>query len=93
MSFIESERKQTEMKTDSKMKHEYQVRSFMSNVNKLDMWVHRQTHSEKFGTVVLKKSALESKSGKRVFAVKNSPVLKSGSYSFGGLRERLLANG
>ena len=93
MSFIETERKQTEMKTDSKMKHEYQVRSFMSNVNRLDKRVHRQTHSEKFGTVELKKAACESLNGKRVFAVKRSPVLKSGSYSFAGLQKRLLAMG
>lgn len=77
--------------TEKQMKHEYQVRSFMSNVNKLDKWVHKQTHSEKFGTVVLKQSAAESRSGKRVFSVKNSKVLKSGSYSFAGLRDRLLA--
>lgn len=79
------------MKKNQK-KHEYAVRSFMSNVNKLDKYVHRQTHSEDFGTVILKQSASESRSGKRVFAVKNSPVLKSGSYSLSGLRDRLLAS-
>ena len=76
--------------TKTQMKYEHRVRSFLSNVNKLDMRVHRQTHDTQFGTVVLKKSAWESRSGKRVFAVKGSPVLKSGSYSLGGLRAKLL---
>lgn len=70
---------------------EYMVRSFLENVNKLDKFVHRQSHSERFGTVKLVKSATESKSGKRMFSVKNSPVIKSGSYSLGGLRTKLLA--
>lgn len=69
----------------------YSVESFMTNVNKLDKFVHLQTHSEKFGTVKLLKAAYETKNGKRMFSVKNSPVIKSGSYSLGGLRKKLLA--
>ena len=83
-------RKAKRKMTKTQMKYEHRVRSFLSNVNKLDMRVHRQTHDAQFGTVVLKKAAWESRSGKRVFAVKGSPVLKSGSYSLGGLRAKLL---
>ena len=89
----EKKEKRKMSKSEKKMKYEYQVRSFMSNVNRLDKRVHRQTHSEKFGTVELKKAACETVNGKRVFAVKRSPVLKSGSYSFAGLQKRLLAMG
>lgn len=72
-------------------KKEYKVRSFMSNVNKLDKFVHRNTHDETFGTISLVKAAYEDGSnGKRSFSVKNSKVLKSGRYSFAGLREKLL---
>ena len=68
------------------------VESFMSNVNKLDKFVHTQTHSEKFGTVKLVKAATESKNGKRMFSVKNSSVVKNGSYTLGRLREKLMAS-
>lgn len=78
------------MKTTKTTK--YAVASFMSNVNKLDKNVHKQTHSEKFGTVKLVKAATESKNGKRMFSVKNSTVVKSGSYTLGGLREKLMAS-
>lgn len=72
-------------------KKEYKVRSFMSNVNKLDKFVHRQTHDETFGTVSLVKAAYEfGSNGKRAFSVKNSKVLKNGRYSFAGLRNKLL---
>lgn len=72
-------------------KKEYRVRSFMSNVNKLDTRVHRQTHDETFGTVALVKAAYEdTKTNRRSFSVKNSKVLKSGRYSFAGLRNKLL---
>ena len=70
----------------------YSVESFMTNVNKLDKFVHLQTHSEKFGTVKLVKTATESKNGKRMFSVKNSTVVKNGSYTLGGLREKLMAS-
>ena len=70
----------------------YSVESFMTNVNKLDKFVHLQTHSEKFGTVKLVKAATESKNGKRMFSVKNSTVVKNGSYTLGGLREKLMAS-
>lgn len=73
-------------------KNEYSIRSFLENVNRLDKFVHTQTHSEKFGTVKLVKSATESKNGKRMFSVKNSSVVKNGSYSLGGLREKLMAS-
>ena len=78
------------MKTTKTTK--YMVRSFLENVNKLDKFVHTQTHSEKFGTVKLVKAATESKNGKRMFSVKNSSVVKNGSYTLGGLRERLMAS-
>ena len=68
------------------------VESFMSNVNKLDKFVRTETHSEKFGTVKLVKAATESKNGKRMFSVKNSSVVKNGSYTLGGLREKLMAS-
>ena len=70
----------------------YMVSSFLENVNKLDKFVHKQTHSEKFGTVKLVKSATESKNGKRMFSVKNSSVVKNGSYTLSGLREKLMAS-
>lgn len=73
-------------------KNEYGIRSFLENVNKLDKFVHKQTHSEKFGTVKLVKAATESKNGKRMFSVKNSTVVKNGSYTLGGLREKLMAS-
>lgn len=73
-------------------KNEYGIRSFLENVNKLDKFVHKQTHSEKFGTVKLIKAATESKNGKRMFSVKNSTVVKNGSYTLGGLREKLMAS-
>ena len=73
-------------------KNEYGIRSFLENVNKLDKTVHKQTHSEKFGTVKLVKAATESKNGKRMFSVKNSTVVKNGSYTLGGLREKLMAS-
>ena len=53
------------MKTTKTTK--WAVESFLKNVNKLDKFVHTQTHSEKFGTVKLVKSATESKNGKRMF--------------------------
>ena len=68
------------------------VESFLKNVNKLDKFVHTQTHSEKFGTVKLVKAAIESKNGKRMFSVKNSSVVKNGRYTLGGLRERLMTS-
>ena len=68
------------------------VESFLKNVNKLDKFVHTQTHSEKFGTVKLIKAATESKNGKRMFSVKNSSVVKNGSYTLGRLREKLMAS-
>ena len=68
------------------------VESFLKNVNKLDKFVHTQTHSEKFGTVKLVKSATESKNGKRMFSVKNSSVVKNGSYTLSGLRAKLMAS-
>ena len=76
----------------TKSKYMYQVYSFMSNVNKLDKVYHKQTHSEKFGTVKLVKSPTESKNGKRMLSVKNSSVVKNGRYTLGGLRERLMAS-
>ena len=78
------------MKTTKTTK--YMVRSFLENVNKLDKFVHKQTHSDKFGTVKLVKAATESKNGKRMFSVKNSTVVKNGSYTLGGLREKLMAS-
>ena len=78
------------MKTTKTTK--YMVRSFLENVNKLDKTVHKQTHSEKFGTVKLVKAATESKNGKRMFSVKNSSAVKNGRYTLGGLRERLMAS-
>ena len=78
------------MKTTKTTK--YMVRSFLENVNKLDKFVHKQTHSEKFGTVKLVKAATETKNGKRMFSVKNSTVVKNGSYTLGGLREKLMAS-
>lgn len=72
----------------SKKISQYRVNSFMSNVNKLDMYVHRQTHDENFGTVKLVKSASEN-NGKRKFSVKNS-IIRSGSYSYAGLKAKLL---
>ena len=78
------------MKTTKTTK--YMVRSFLENVNKLNKTVHKQTHSEKFGTVKLVKAATESKNGKRMFSVKNSTVVKNGSYTLGGLREKLMAS-
>ena len=78
------------MKTTKTTK--YMVRSFLENVNKLDKFVHKQTHSEKFGTVKLVKAATESKNGKRMFSVKNSSVVKNGSYTLSGLREKLMAS-
>ena len=78
------------MKTTKTTK--YMVSSFLENVNKLDKFVHKQTHSEKFGTVKLVKTATESKNGKRMFSVKNSTVVKNGSYTLGGLREKLMAS-
>ena len=78
------------MKTTKTTK--YMVRSFLENVNKLDKFVHKQTHSEKFGTVKLVKAAAESKNGKRMFSVKNSTVGKNGSYTLGRLREKLMAS-
>ena len=68
------------------------VESFLKNVNKLDKVYHKQTHSEKFGTVKLVKSATESKNGKRMFSVKNSSVVKNGSYTLSGLRAKLMAS-
>ena len=78
------------MKTTKTTK--YMVSSFLENVNKLDKFVHKQTHSEKFCTVKLVKAATESKNGKRMFSVKNSTVVKNGSYTLGGLREKLMAS-
>lgn len=78
------------MKTTKTTK--YMVSSFLENVNKLDKFVHKQTHSEKFGTVKLVKAATESKNGKRMFSMKNSTVVKNGSYTLGGLREKLMAS-
>ena len=78
------------MKTTKTTK--YMVRSFLENVNKLDKTVHKQTHSEKFGTLKLVKAATESKNGKRMFSVKNCTVVKNGSYTLGGLREKLMAS-
>ena len=78
------------MKTTKTTK--WTVESFLKNVNKLDKFVHTQTHSEKFGTVKLVKSATESKNGKRMFSVKNSSVVKNGSYTLSGLREKLMAS-
>ena len=78
------------MKTTKTTK--YMVRSFLENVNKLDKTVHKQTHSEKFGTVKLVKAATETKNGKRMFTMKNSTVVKNGSYTLGGLREKLMAS-
>ena len=78
------------MKTTKTTK--YMVRSFLENVNKLDKTVHKQTHPEKFGTVKLVKAATETKNGKRMFSVKNSTVVKNGSYTLGGLREKLMAS-
>ena len=78
------------MKTTKTTK--WTVESFLKNVNKLDKFVHTQTHSEKFGTVKLVKSATESKNGKRMFSVKNSTVVKNGSYTLGGLREKLMVS-
>ena len=78
------------MKTTKTTK--YMVKSFLENVNKLDKFVHKQTHSEKFGTVKLVKAATESKNGKRMFSVKNSTIVKNGSYTLGGLREKLMAS-
>ena len=97
---LTSKNKETTMKTKKTMikkaaghetKKEYRVRSFMSNVNKLDTRVHRQTHDETFGTVALVKAAYElGSNGKRSFSVRNSKILKSGKYSFAGLRNKLL---
>lgn len=68
-------------------KNEYKLRSFMSNVNKLDMYVHRRTHSDIFGTVKLVKSALENK-GKRKFSVSKSELIPSGSYTYSTLKTK-----
>ena len=70
----------------------WSVESFMSNVNRLDKTIHKQTHSERFGTVKLVKAATESKNGKRMFSVKNSSAVKNGRYTLGGLREKLMAS-
>ena len=78
------------MKTTKTTK--WTVEQFLKNVSKLDKFVHTQTHSEKFGTVKLVKAATESKNGKRMFSVKNSTVVKNGSYTLGGLREKLMAS-
>ena len=78
------------MKTTKTTK--WTVESFLKNVNKLDKFVHTQTHSEKFGTVKLVKSATESKNGKRMFSVKNSLAVKNGRYTLGGLRAKLMAS-
>lgn len=66
---------------------EYNVRSFMSNVDKLDKYVHTQTHSD-LGSVRLVKAAYENK-GKRKFAVKSN-VINSGSYTRAGLMKAFL---
>ena len=78
------------MKTTKTTK--WTVESFLKNVSKLDKFVHTQTHSEKFGTVKLVKSATESKNGKRMFSVKNSSVVNNGSYTLSGLRAKLMAS-
>lgn len=67
---------------------EYNVRTFMSNVDKLDKYVHTQTHSD-LGSVRLVKAAYENK-GKRKFAVKSN-VIHSGSYTRAGLMKAFMA--
>lgn len=67
---------------------EYNVRTFMSNVDKLDKYVHTQTHSD-LGSVRLVKAAYENK-GKRKFAVKSN-VIRSGSYTRAGLMKAFMA--
>ena len=67
---------------------EYNVRTFMSNVDKLDKYVHTQTHSD-LGSVRLVKAAYENK-GKRKFAVKSN-VIQSGSYTRAGLMNAFMA--
>lgn len=68
----------------------YMIESFLSNVGKLDKFVHRQTHDEQFGTVRLVKAAYESKYGKRIYSVSKSKLIPSGSYTIGGLRKKML---
>ena len=68
---------------------EYTVRSFMNNVNRLDMNVHRQTHNAALGTVKLIKSAAEN-NGKRKFSVQGSSLIKSGCYTHAGLMSAYL---
>lgn len=79
--------KNTMKKNAVETKNEYRIRSFMSNVNKLDMLVHRQTHSETFGTVKLIKAAYEN-NGKRKFSVSKSKLIPSGAYTFSSLRTK-----
>lgn len=64
------------------------MKSFMSRVNKLNR--KQLTTSDKFfGTVKLVKSASESATGTRKFSVRNSCMIRNGSYTIGGLRNAL----
>lgn len=82
--------KKTKKSVNMETVAEFKIASFMTNVNKLDEFVHRQTHNKDFGTVRLVTPAWEAKNGKRKFAVSKSPVIRNGTYTLGGLRKALL---
>lgn len=80
----------TTQKSTSESTMKSKITSFMSNVNKLDEFIHKRTHSKEFGTVRHHCPAWESANGKRKFVVSNSPVIRGGVYTFNGLREALI---
>lgn len=67
----------------------FQVKPFLRNVSKLDMYVHKQTHHPDFGTVRLVKSAYETGTKRKFAVMGNSKYLIPGSYTFDRLRESL----
>lgn len=66
------------------------ISTFLSNVSKLDMYVHKRTSDEVLGTVTLKKAGYETRNGKRLYAV-SSKVIPSGCYGATALRKALVA--
>ena len=82
--------KTTTTTTSASSQMRSKINSFMVNVNKLDEFVHKQTHSKEFGTVRHHIPAWETKNGKRKFVVSKSPVIRNGVYTCSGLRAALI---
>ena len=66
------------------------ISKFLSNVSKLDMYVHKRTSDGMLGTVTLKKAGYETRNGKRLYAV-SSKVIPSGCHGAAALRKAFTA--